>query len=682
MSSRTLRKAVAVLAVAASALAGPGTLAAAQEGPDETATPVVESTAHLPSLDAIDPVRFSYDDAIVEHEFITTRTGTPAGTGTGLAPSDTQIWIDIIRPDTDEPVPTILISSPYYNVLGRGWRGELKSPTQGPSNPGLAATRPLGAGTIETAFPEWYDEYFVKRGYAVALMDLRGTRNSSGCQVYGDRDEVLDTVDAIDFLASQDWSNGKVGMTGGSYDGTIAFGAAAEHAISGQVDGALGAIIPIRAIGRWYDYHFMNGVQSSGHRLTPALFTAVLAGADTQTSGTDDLLYPYHLAERKACIGTVGAAVTAGYASPYQDTADAFWTERDFITNAADYDTATFVIHGLFDFNVRTHTAGYAWDALQGTDVPRKLWWLNMDHADPHIPTSQDAGSHIMPFPVQQKFIDATHRWYLQFLKGVEAGALEMPLSETQQWDGTFATGDQWPPATTDLVLHPAEDGTLVAEGEAADGAVTWADGPTSNAPGSVTFISDVFEDATRLAGQIAFELDLHADGPDTTVAVKIASVPDGVDPAAASDSADWSVDVDPAHTITYAWARAWYRDSIAPRGISSPTGGGPVSDTFELDFASSHTDFTIPEGHRLAITFDNAIGGTEAANTGDNVTMTLGASASRILLPVISQPVAAPAPAPAPAPEPAPVPLPATGGGLAVVGLALAASATRFRRR
>jgi hypothetical protein len=156
---------------------------------DEVPTPTPEP---LPDLDEIDPVRYDRDEAIVEHAQVTTRNGID------------QMWVDIVRPDTDEPVPTILIASPYYNTLGRGWKGELKTSHQGPENPGASVGAMLGGGSTFVEFPEWYDEYFVERGYAVALMDLRGTRNSSGCMQYGDRAEVFDTVDVIDWIADQE----------------------------------------------------------------------------------------------------------------------------------------------------------------------------------------------------------------------------------------------------------------------------------------------------------------------------------------------------------------------------------------------------------------------------------------------------------------------------------------------
>ncbi|WP_108025353.1 CocE/NonD family hydrolase [Melghirimyces profundicolus] len=81
-------------------------------------------------------------------------------------------------------VPTIFFSSPYYNTLGRGYKHERKTPWD----------ETLTTTPEPWAPSEWYDEYFVPRGYAVAMLDMRGTRNSSGCQVYGGRELVYSVV--------------------------------------------------------------------------------------------------------------------------------------------------------------------------------------------------------------------------------------------------------------------------------------------------------------------------------------------------------------------------------------------------------------------------------------------------------------------------------------------------------
>ncbi len=681
---RRLLSLAAVAALAAGVAAAPTSTAAVGIGEEFNAT-TPRQTPGLPDLDAIDPVKHSYDDAVVEHYQVPTRKNPPTCMpAVNIATCPDTVWIDVIRPDTDAKVPSIMMSSPYFNTLGRGYKEQCKSPHQSPPGglPGSPGAPGLsGCTPNQTPFPEWYDEYFVPRGYAFVGMDLRGTRNTSGCQQYGDRDEVIDAVDVIDFIAEQPWSNGKVGMTGGSYDGTIANGAAAEAPISGRHPEALAAIIPIRSIDAWYDYHFFNGVQSSGHATTPALFTAALAAADLPNSGTDDPLYAFHLAERKACIATLGAVTDVGYAKPYQDADDAFWSERDFHKDAGGFRAATFVIHGLFDFNVKPHNAGYLWSALPPA-LPKRLLLMNSDHTDPRCDTAEScaASGHNMPVPFPDKFVELNHRWWLQFLKGVEAGATRTKV-EVQQADGTFLSDTAYPSAGTKQVLALTTEGTLSPElGGDEGGTVAYADGPLAQgAPATVHFVSKPFAKATRLSGQLDLNLTVSTAGPDTGIAVTIADLgPDAPDDEASAEGSLLPPEAADAHTITYAWLRVFYRDSVhvGPER-SVPSGGAPMTPNTatQVAFSSMHTDYTIPAGHRIRVSFNNSAGGIVASNTGQTVTLGTGAGASTVTLPIAGAgpkapvPVPAPRPSTAPAPNPVPsappVPLPATGGGL-----------------
>ena len=589
-------------------------------------------TPGLPNLDRIDPVRYKYKDAIVEHVQVTSRDGV------------NQIWVDLVRPKTKKgvKVPTIMMASPYFNTLGRGYKEQCKTPHQSP--PGGLPTSPgtpglSGCAPHQTPFPEWYDEYFVPRGYAYVAMDLRGTRNTSGCQQYGDRDEVFDAVDVVDWIADQPWSNGRVGMTGGSYDGTIAMGAAAEQPISGKHKNALAAVIPVRAIDAWYDYHFMNGVMSDGHRATPALFTAALAAADTPNSGTDDTLYAAHLLERKACIATLGAYTDAGYASPYQNADSPFWAERDFRKDAGKIRAATFLIHGLFDFNVKTNNVGNMWLSLPKS-LPKKLWLLNTDHADPRCPTEETCtpGGHEVPFPIPDKFVEANHRWWLQYLKKVPAGALS-PKVEVQGPDGRFAASSTWPVSQSDLVLFPTADGELATRTSGEEDSVQWADNAAGQgAPRQVTFVTRPFTKRTRISGQISFALKYAALGPDTTIAVRIDDLAPGIDDTELPDDTFYDGDETSALTVTYAWLHAMVRDSVKPRGPSTPVLGTPlVPETPVMSrFPSLYTDYVIAKGHRLRFTFSNATGGSAPLYTGNVVSLFTGPRTSSIRLPVV----------------------------------------------
>jgi putative CocE/NonD family hydrolase len=62
--------------------------------------------------------------------------------------------------------------------------------------------------------------YFINNGYAVAVQDVRGRFESEGTwepYVY----EAEDGYETIEWLANQDWCNGKIGMLGGSYTAVV-----------------------------------------------------------------------------------------------------------------------------------------------------------------------------------------------------------------------------------------------------------------------------------------------------------------------------------------------------------------------------------------------------------------------------------------------------------------------------
>ena len=58
---------------------------------------------------------------------------------------------------------------------------------------------------------------FVEDGYAVAVVNVRGTGTSGGCFDMGGPREQRDQAHLVDWLARQPWGNGRVGMLGHSY---------------------------------------------------------------------------------------------------------------------------------------------------------------------------------------------------------------------------------------------------------------------------------------------------------------------------------------------------------------------------------------------------------------------------------------------------------------------------------
>jgi putative CocE/NonD family hydrolase len=104
----------------------------------------------------------------------------------------------------------------------------------------------------------------VQRGYVVAVLDVRGRGSSEG-QFDPFANDAKDGYDAIEWLAAQPWSNGKVGMMGGSYGGFNQWSIAKEfppHLVTitptasaylGVDFPALGGIWPSYAI-QWLTY--------------------------------------------------------------------------------------------------------------------------------------------------------------------------------------------------------------------------------------------------------------------------------------------------------------------------------------------------------------------------------------------------------------------------------------------
>lgn len=598
----------------------------------------------VPDPDSLDPpTQYQYSQAIVDHVRVSVATTVVDTDPTHSLPNTDFIWVDYIHPNTppNVHVPTIMDASPYFNTLGRGYRSQLKSPF----DPSIPETYPLCGGCPQVPFPEWLAGFFVPRGYAVALMDLRGTRNSTGCEVYGASIEAKDAINVVDWIADQPWSNGKVGMIGGSYDGTIANGAAALYPSLGTHHNpdALAAIVPVRAIDRWYDYQFFNGVLANGQELDPELFTTALPAGDTPNSGPNGSpTYAADLAQRQSCPA-ITQPVDVQYGPPYQDTLgpSGFWQDRDFLQYAPTWHAATFFIHGLYDFNVKTMNSGQLWEALPSS-VSKRLWYFNGDHDDPDVPdvASANAAGYFMPFPFQQMFETEVHRWFLQFLKGVDAGALNLPAVQTQRDDGHWDSYSHYPADPTyssDRILHFTPTNTAT-DAAAPAGSVQWDDSATGGqAAASQSFLSDPLAVDTRLSGQFEFDLNVSVAGPDTTVAAEIDDVPPG---ATGFTDEDKSTNTQ-AFAFNFAYIRPFYRASINPRGTSYPTNGSPLvpNQQTAFSFPSTYMDYVVRAGHRLRFTLSDASPYSIATDQGNVVTMFTGATGglSQVRVPLAS---------------------------------------------
>ncbi|WP_338695479.1 Xaa-Pro dipeptidyl-peptidase [Streptomyces sp. Q6] len=384
---------------------------------------------------------FSRADAVLQQVDVQTEVDSD-----GDGERDT-VRMRILRPkETDTAglkVATVVEASPYWaggndvpnHVVDLDEDGlpANKSHRLDPRKPGL--TGPA------VAYSGYYDNYFLPRGYAVAQVDSLGTGGSTGCPTSGGRNETLGAKAAIDWLNGRakgwdldgeetraNWSTGDAAMMGISYNGTLPT-AVATTGVEG-----LKAIVPISGISSWYDYYRANG--------------GVVAPGTYQGEDTDVLAkYVYSRADREICAPVLDALERD------QDRAtgdwSAYWRERDYLKDADRIKAATFVVHGLNDWNVKTKNADRLWEALKKNHVPRKLWLHQAGHANP------------MPLRMEE-WLRQVHHWFDHYLYGLDNGITSEPRVDVEQADFSWKRQNDWPATgTRDTALRLNADGTL-----------------------------------------------------------------------------------------------------------------------------------------------------------------------------------------------------------------------------
>jgi uncharacterized protein len=171
--------------------------------------------------------------------------GVPMRDGTVLA-------ADVWRPEGAGRHPTLLQRSPYGK------------------SPGRISIVDAGLDPLRA----------VEHGYAVVLQDVRGRHASEGT-FDPFRQEGADGVDTVAWVAAQPWSDGAVGMYGGSYFGATQLLAAAAS------PPALGAIAPAVTASEYYEgWTYQGGAFQLGFVLFWAL--SALAPAEILRRPSDE----------------------------------------------------------------------------------------------------------------------------------------------------------------------------------------------------------------------------------------------------------------------------------------------------------------------------------------------------------------------------------------------------------
>ena len=121
---------------------------------------------------------------------------------------------DVFRPDDDKQYPVLLGATPYGKWLSfqdEVWGGQWQMLTR--HEPTITQ---LSTNRLQNyEFPD--PERFVRDGYVLVRVDVRGTGRSPGLMDLLSTRETQDFYEAIVWAGEQSWSNGRVGLSGVSY---------------------------------------------------------------------------------------------------------------------------------------------------------------------------------------------------------------------------------------------------------------------------------------------------------------------------------------------------------------------------------------------------------------------------------------------------------------------------------
>ena len=460
-------------------------------------------------------------------------------------------------------------------------------------------------------------DYFVRHGYVVARVDIRGTGNSGGTLIPYEYSEIeqRDGEDVIAWLAAQPWSNGNVGMFGISWGGFNSIHMAMRN------PPALKAIIAVDATDDLYhdDVHYMDGVlHVDTWEMSQDLWNA-MPGAPGYVL---DEAYFRDRFDQPPWMLTYKAQQRDG----------PFWDRTALKAHYESIKIPSFLIGGWYD--------GYR------DSIPRML-----EHVKAPVKALIGAWDHTWPDePYPKPGFDWRHeavRWYDQWLKGQDTGIMKEPRLAVyvRDWHppgpyletapGRWRSEDGWPIARIrDRVLRPRDDRSLRDEpGPAAADRLRYVPTTGVEAGGPVLWWGDVAPDQRPTDA-----FSLVYDTAPLTEDVEILGMPKAnLQVSADVPQIDWFArlnDVAPDGTVTQVTGGG---ENGAHRVSARDPKAIQPGERFPLDIEMHFTSWVFPRGHRIRLSVSNAqwpmLWPTPYPAT---TALFLGPEGSRLVLPVV----------------------------------------------
>ncbi|MFN7939520.1 MAG: CocE/NonD family hydrolase [Bryobacteraceae bacterium] len=391
---------------------------------------------------------------------------------------------------------------------------------------------------------------FVENGYAVVMQDVRGRYDSDG-EFDPLRQEVRDGEDTLNWTGTQPWSNGKVGMVGGSYLGIVQW----KAALTGNK--YLKCIFPV--VSGYDDYrdrlYSHGGAMKIGNRLLWMASNMRVAGY----TPPDFRLFVRALPVQAADLAATGQRVKMFQEAIEHPAFDQYWKSISTREQLAKVKIPVFSVGGWYDNFVQSDLEAFTALRSMGRTAHTLIgpWPHNMS-----IPFEGFSFGRQSSAPVQRYQLEWFDRWLKDkpparelapariFVMGANrwrdeaewplARAVPTPYYLESQTGANALSGDgqlRWQPARKGhedrFSYDPANPVPTLGGNTCCNPAVfRWGpvdQGPVENRQDVLVYSSEPLKEELEVTGPVKAVLHVATSARDTDFTVKLVDVyPDG----------------------------------------------------------------------------------------------------------------------------------------------------------
>ncbi len=314
---------------------------------------------------------------------------------------------DVYLPAGQTPSPAVLVRTPYDN------------------------TRPDFVG---------WARRFAAHGYAFVIQDVRGRGDSDGTFVPW-VDEFDDGYDAVEWVSSQPWCDGQVGMLGGSYMAWVQWTAASRRPPH------LRTLVTSGSLGRWFrDWPYRFGAFWAEDYLE---WVNRVSGRSYQPATSIDWSVIHEHRRPRSMDATLGRPMPHWQECLDHTTFDAFW-QRLAISGYEAMDLPALHITGWFDACAPGELHHYhEMTALSPAAAAQSLLVGPWDHGGACATGQAVAGALDFGADGSIDLPGVWLTWFDRWLRGLD-GEPFPPVRYFAMGANEWRVADGWPPSETE----------------------------------------------------------------------------------------------------------------------------------------------------------------------------------------------------------------------------------------